>query len=767
MGIRSQKKVEAKLKTMLSWRKFLLGFVAIGLVSGSVFVLSACAGPQGPAGTPGPAGPAGPQGTQGAAGAAGAVQGDGLVSKITSVTIGADRKPVVTFSIADGKGQPLKISDLDTYPRFTIAYIKQDADTTLTSYVNYIVTDAAGAAFKFNGSTVQPALSVAKNRPGLEALPTPAPVFPVLYSNFKDLGNGTYSYTFTTALPEGFDKNVTHVVGGQLTRSSRALTANPVFQFVPAGGDVKVTRAVVTTQSCNQCHDPLAAHGGGARRETSYCVLCHAPQNIDPNSGNLLAFNSYIHKIHRGENLPSVMGGKPFFIGNDTHNFSDVAFPQDIRNCTTCHGAPTAGMTAADYAKLAPNADNWKTAPSRAACGACHDQIDWTTGKSTVATKPDHKGGPQTDDKSCRICHQPDSGKEFDASIVGAHTIPVKSKQLKGFNMTLVGANFKPGQNPTVDFRLTDNASNPISPLSVDSLAIGYAYPTTDYKTQLSETVNSIPAATAAPFKRLGTLADQGGGVWRYTFSNPIDASWKTGSVGVGIQGYVNNTIKGAYGVDTVVRDSNINSVIYASLDAKAPVERRVIVDRNKCNSCHKDLGSPAGLSLHGGSRRNPQYCVQCHNPSLNDAPRHPAGSPPESLQWKYLIHSIHMGSDRAAQINLNGPINTVDIRFPGNQADCQKCHNPGTYTLPLPATVAPAGPVNTVTGQPVNNGVVVNGTAQAISLACAGCHAGKPGFEAHAVTNTSATLGEACANCHGAGKQFDVVTVHAKFLSH
>jgi OmcA/MtrC family decaheme c-type cytochrome len=187
------------------------------------------------------------------------------------------------------------------------------------------------------------------------------------------------------------------------------------------------------------------------------------------------------------------------------------------------------------------------------------------------------------------------------------------------------------------------------------------------------------------------------------------------------------------------------------SLDSSPSVARRVVVDRNKCNVCHKDLGSPAGMAIHGGNRRNPQLCVMCHNANLQD-PNPAAGvTTPEPFQWKYLIHSIHMGASRTAATSLNG-LKTTSILFPGDQGDCLKCHNAGTYTLPLPDGVLPA----TVT---VNGKVAA--VYQPMTLACAGCHAGQSGFAAHAATMTSATSGEACAACHGAGKQFDVTKVH------
>ena len=91
--------------------------------------------------------------------------------------------------------------------------------------------------------------------------------------------------------------------------------ANPLFEFVPVGAQVKVQRSVVETASCNSCHDPLQAHGGTV--EAGTCVLCHTQQLNDPESGESLDFKVFIHKIHRGKLLPSVKGGKPYFIVGD------------------------------------------------------------------------------------------------------------------------------------------------------------------------------------------------------------------------------------------------------------------------------------------------------------------------------------------------------------------------------------------------------------------------------------------------------------------
>jgi OmcA/MtrC family decaheme c-type cytochrome len=104
-------------------------------------------------------------------------------------------------------------------------------------------------------------------------------------------------------------------------------------------------------------------------------------------------FPVLIHRIHKGEEL--IKKNYNFFgvLLNETK------FPQDIRNCTKCHNdtAP----------KVAPQATNFKTVPSRLACGACHDGIDWVTGSGTRndGTSGGHGGGAQADDSKCTTCH--------------------------------------------------------------------------------------------------------------------------------------------------------------------------------------------------------------------------------------------------------------------------------------------------------------------------------------------------------------------------
>ena len=273
-----------------------------------------------------------------------------------------------------------------------------------------------------------------------------------------DAEAGTYTYTFSTMLPAGFPATLTHSVGAEIERTFQGedLVANPIFDFVPAGGPVTTVREDTTTAQCNACHDPLALHGGG-RREVRLCQLCHTDQAVDPDTGNAIDFKVMVHKIHRGKELPSVdegpVGTKYSIIGfnQSDHVYGEkvnvceggehasapctsdedcpggactgegtagVGFPQDIRNCQKCHAD---GATAANYVNL----------PSAAACTACHDDINPGQTPTIVgAPGTGHQAGAQPD-AFCKLCHVPE-GEEFGISVAGAHTVPARSEQLAG-----------------------------------------------------------------------------------------------------------------------------------------------------------------------------------------------------------------------------------------------------------------------------------------------------------------------------------------------
>ena len=401
-----------------------------------------------------------------------------------------------------------------------------------------------------------------------------------------------------------------------------------------------------------------------------YCALCHTSQLTDPESGENLEFKVFVHKIHRGKLLPSVKGGKPYFmVGPDQQvaDYTNLRYTQvvmsdgivkDLRNCKACHAGA--------------KSENWKQSPSGAACASCHDNVDLNTGKN-------HLAGPQAEG-TCIGCHLPE-GPEFGPSIAGAHTFPGWSIQLPGIVFDILKIEgTQPGQNPVVTFSVKTKKGEAINAAQMANLRLVVAWPTTDYKIAVEEDARKAEA--------------QGNGVYTHTFKYKIPTE-ATGSGAIGMQGYkVTELNKPNGSVIKDVRDVGYNVVKYFPITDKVAVPRRRAVKIENCNVCH------AMLATHGEARRNAEFCVLCHNPSHTDEEKRKAVNgpmPPENVHYKRLIHRIHTGINAGEPFIVYGgppakpgPVDLSDIRFPGDRRNCVKCHVPGANELPLSAGLLP-----------------------------------------------------------------------------
>jgi OmcA/MtrC family decaheme c-type cytochrome len=664
------------------------------------------AGPAGAAGQPGPPGPAGPAGEPGLPGIAFALPGPGLRGQITAVEFSGGR-PVVSITLTDDAGRPLEASQLESYS-FTIAQIETDESTGLTRYQSLLLRQVEGRPFQAKGETVQPAMATATQ------------AFAETGGQWAAEGNGAYTYTFTNTLTIDLNPDLTTSVGFYAYKDGRASVANDVFTFVPAGGDPVLTREIVTTDGCNTCHNPLAIHGE-VRREVALCVTCHTDQTVDPETGNELDFKVMIHRLHSGAQLPSVQEGSPYKIvgfRQSVFDFSYGIWPQDTRNCATCH------VGGAD-------SDNFKTAPSTAACISCHDNVDVLAGEN-------HAGG-RSDDTKCANCHEPD-GREFDASITGAHLLPTRSTQIRGVNLELLEVSAAPGESPVVTFRITDNSGAVMSPDELDVLSLTLAGPTSDYLRRVTETIFRKPSETPAP------VEDAADGAFSYTmqYTFPEEA---TGTYAVGLEGYVNERLAD---LEAPVRVAAFNPVIYFAVDGGRVVERRQVVDQASCNDCHSELAT------HGTQRQNVAYCVMCHTPAATDEARRPQEAmPPVSINFRTLIHRLHSGGRAEEPLVVYGfggrEFDFSHVVFPGDLASCQTCHLAGTYGLPLARGLQPTT---------VSLGGNLLQSVLPITSTCTSCHDGEP-VAGHAELQTTASGIETCAVCHGPGKESDVLRVH------
>jgi OmcA/MtrC family decaheme c-type cytochrome len=640
----------------------------------------------------------------------------GLTVKITGGSIAADGTMVANFTVTDMLGLPLDVNGVTTPGVISVRFAAATIPNGQEQYVSYI----------YSTTTTN---NVTTTQAGSDS----GGVITSVGS-----GVGTYTYTYSTKAPANFDPTATQTFGLWATRDLTDFDlgkqySNSTFNFVPNGSPVTVIRDVVNTASCNACHDPLSAHGG-SRQIVPLCVICHAPQSTDPGSNNTIDFKVMIHKIHMGSSLPSVIAGQPYYFGDSPtagDNFSTVVFPSDVRYCTQCHGPD------------ATQSSTYKTNPTRAACGSCHDNVNFLANCPAGSDPNLCTNHPvvQTSDANCATCHQAKETTEFDLSVPGAHTIPTNSTQLHGVNFTLQSAVGAASTPVTVNFSITDNSGNPLTLSQLNSLSLVLSSPTTDYAGYDSESA-------------LATTTSLGGANYRFTFPTPLPAN-ASGSYTVGIEGYSNENIvtNPHAGTTSSVKDAGLNQVLSFSVDGSSVVPRRLVVGLANCNTCHVQL------SAHGGSRNNTTYCVLCHNPNTTDVARRPAAqAPPETVDFRTLIHKIHRGTDLTQQYTVYGFNSSVNnfngVLFPGDLRNCAKCHVNSSYQLPINQTGLLL-PVMTPRS-------FINPTTQPETQSCVSCHDAKS-ISAHALLNTQAQLGESCDVCHGTGATYSVDAVHAR----
>jgi OmcA/MtrC family decaheme c-type cytochrome len=676
----------------------------------------------------------------------------GLVITINSAKITSGGVISVTYTITDPNGLPLDATGATTPGVVSLAYVAAYIPKGQAQYVAYTTSQATGAVL----GTI--------TRPDFE-----------LGGTAKQIGPGQYQYTFMAQVPAGFDPTVTTTVA---VDGNRDLTpfdlgtsyAGTTFNFVPNGSPVTVTRDVIRTQSCNTCHYQLAFHGGYAHG-MNMCVMCHQPQNVDPVTGNTLDAKVFYHKIHMGSQLPSVIGtattpGVPFEVAgymNALSNFSTVIDPADPRRCEVCHSQTTGAVQATAFL----------TQPTRAACGACHDNVNFATGAN-------HPGGLQLDDTLCSDCHIPQGELPFDASILGAHVVPSDTAalypqnpdtQIAGMNLAITSVtNTSAGQTPTINFTLQDDSGKTIPLSQTSTLQFTMAGPTTDYG---YTSFGSGTASTPGYVMESAAKAACSSGSCTYTFTHAIPAG-ATGTYTIGGEARMTVTVFAGTTSSQSVTESAANPVVNFSVDGSPVQARRTVVALSNCNNCH------VALSLHGGLRNNTEYCVLCHNPSNTDASQRPSSVvasdkalPPQGINFNLLVHRIHdgvnvvpAGGKPYVVVGFGGSHNDFSgVLFPamsptGNAAylqNCSMCHVNSTEQNDLPLmsglhqVTDPQGWINPV---------------QPITSACSGCHVSKAGashFFENGGSSATDPLGEACSVCHAAGAQFAVDAEHVQ----
>ena len=464
-----------------SWGTRILGCVwavfAVAMIAG-------CSG--GKDGAAGPTGPTGPQGPGGSTGSSGPVLALDIATAktvtptITAVTAGD--WPTISFKLVDETGNPLKGLKATTVS-FAIGQLKPAvAGTGWTSewrsYATRVVKSGAPAADGWpqvptvQGTTQKASVTgttFVDNGDGTYTFKFSKSLtdFAAVSSNAGPTNaDGTTAATGATGVALAYDGTLTHRVGLELRGTGPVTTAAPsgsnngtgnaVYTYRPSDGMTVAaaatagtplyTREVISLKECDACHARLEMHGG-ARNDVQYCVICHNGGSTDSGSGNVVDLRFMVHKIHAGKNLPSVkawlatqpagtlasampaLPGKGFAIfgsGATATAFNDISFPQDIRNCATCHNP-------ADTAT--PDAHNYADFAYTRTCGACHDTMDMVAHANTATGGTSAMTTVAQADATCMnaSCHA--AGTTGVAAVGGgkvdtvtAHAIAVQTK---------------------------------------------------------------------------------------------------------------------------------------------------------------------------------------------------------------------------------------------------------------------------------------------------------------------------------------------------
>jgi OmcA/MtrC family decaheme c-type cytochrome len=548
--------------------------------------------------------------------------------------------------------------------------------------------------------------------------------------------------------------------------AGQTVLVNPYIDFtIDANGnavlvtDPAKTRVMADVASCNGCHEKLALHGGG-RVDVQYCVMCHNPRTTDANSGNVLTMQTMTHKIHSGRLLQAKkdanLGGETYVIWGfnaSKADYSEVGFPQDLRNCSVCHSAAN---------PKTPQGDNWKSRASKESCLTCHASgagsafVISHDPLAAVLVGPGAAAG-QIPNSDCAFCHRPGTpvatervhfNQNEENSANYKVVIDSASYDVAGRKVTVKYSVVNPTNNNTPYNLVTADCTGSGATLTCSNqtrfgnLRFYLAYQNLvgqpQQVTEFTAYNNGGSAANAFMYK--GT--NDGGN--RYTVDIPVPANSATAVaagtariVGVGQIKEAKLQVQAAQDprpevtprtlINVVAQHTAADVLISGTLNA-----RRQVVTNEKCNVCHGALGTTSGSNtlaeaFHGGARNTVEACVLCHDQNRFSSTVMTNGRAlSENYSFKRMIHGIHGNSKRSFPFthgnNVIGAfdIKTFKLTSPGFVGGTAANAPLGTALLPFATGTSVA--VGTPLASNVEN-YAAEVRYPALGLNCNACH--------------------------------------------
>ena len=522
--------------------------LAHALAVSLVCLLGACEGDQGPAGPPGPPGgdgepdPPEPTPTEYAPGEAVpelVVSIDGLSGAsgpagefLVGDTVSVD------FSLAKANGDPWTLDELVegqalvSGPTFNYQRVLPSEDVLAGA----TQTGTGRFRFVFPGAIPAAYLPPYNDSPSFNA-------------NGGELsGQALRDGTYTLGLSFTWE----YTVGA---RPFRRVGEATLDFLLGTGSGALAPRAVTSAAHCNRCHGALQAHDGRYRK-LELCFLCHTSGAEDANDPDVadgtfqVTIDSRVlfHKIHSGRFLPSVNGMSTRSNGTRDYaaqkrplryarpdgtvrDFSHVGFPampnriqpmprdighsnltaeqqalEDLQRsapvkCALCHGDPDGAGPIETPAQA-----SLSNVPTRRACGACHDDVVFTSNyRSNNQSMP-----RQLNDLACASCHE--SIFPGPLSPITAHVHPLESPGFDaGLNvsfsaLTEAGPNdadgtLDPGEKVALEFALENDAGAAVLPSALDELHVTLAGPNSSFQVLYDAAVPKALVTGVPPFQ--------------------------------------------------------------------------------------------------------------------------------------------------------------------------------------------------------------------------------------------------------------------------
>jgi OmcA/MtrC family decaheme c-type cytochrome len=706
------------------------------------------------------------------------------ISGIPLVTVASP--PQVNFTVISKNGQVVQGLTLNGTPvtdpathstvtcnnvSFAIAKLLRDpSGASPDQWVNYIYRADPG-----DGAPGIPTLA-----PGAKQATTDPKTSAAL--SFNNTGYYTYSFTTDIRNPTAANNNVTFEpsltqrVGIQLCfvdSDGSIVRVNPYYDFtlVPdsqvANGyksqpvtNPANSHVVVAMSSCNTCHDKLAVHGGG-RVDPQYCVLCHNPGTTDANSGNVLDFKTMIHKVHSGRLLNTSTGGAAYQYviwgyNNVESNYSNVGFPQDLRNCTKCHNGTASSDPNA--AVVTPQGNNWETQASKGACLTCHKTEAWYAQPVHVSLLSLLPPGSQTvenvADGVCKGCHQ--NGTNLGPAQLHFNQIQVNAANYQ-FNFDAPPSYDSTTRMVTLKYSISNPSNNNVaydlkadcSGACTSSNRFGNVRIVIGSLTLVGAPAN-IADYTSSSSTNVYAYTGTDDGTHHYTVTTPAlpntGAAQSHGTARALNYGQVIEPQLDPVSLTPVIPAANVNVSLrnqFAdfSLDGTG-TPRRTVVSDAKCEACHGRLGTASGSNtlanaFHNGARNSVAACPICHDVNRLSSEVSTSGvAYNESFQFKRMIHGIH-SAGASAETNWSGRENdfihgnatttgdnySVEVKYPGILSDCNTCHVNNSYQNDgglLGTNVHTNTSIKTIDNL---NDPLFNNVISPRASSCSGCH--------------------------------------------